>query len=202
MEMNEKSLKLIVIGEPGCGKTSLTIRYVNRVVPNHTTSTIGVDYFRRRIKLGEEYVTLQIWDSAGQELNKSLTRNFSRNCHACILVFDLCVRETFEGLLDWEDYMLNSLPGNKLALPFVIIGNKCDKSGRKVTREEAEEYCLSRGGFPYFESSAMENINVDELFQEAAQCALINYDGDNSVRRDWVRLRNVSEKKERQGCRC
>ncbi len=97
---------------------------------------------------------------------------FYRNAECCILCFDLTDPKTFETIDQWKTEFLSQLnPKDPETFPFVVLGNKCDKTEeRKVSESKATQYCSSRG-IPYFETSAKDNNNVDKAFEEVARLA-------------------------------
>merc|ERR1711883_12435 len=107
-------LKVIILGDSGVGKTSLMNQYVNRKFSNQYKATIGADFLTKDITLDDNrQVTLQIWDTAGQERFQSLGVAFYRGADACILVFDLTAKKSFENLDTWrEEFLVQSGPSD------------------------------------------------------------------------------------------
>merc|ERR1711988_1199237 len=93
-------LKVIILGDSSVGKTSLTNMYVNRKLNNQYKATIGADFLTKEVMVthngDQRLVTMQIWDTAGQERFQSLGVAFYRGADACILVFDLTSKKSFE----------------------------------------------------------------------------------------------------------
>ena len=121
-----------------------------------------------------QQVNLQIWDTAGQEKFQSLGYAFYRGADSCALVFDLTNQKSFDSLAKWKDgFLQNAGPNDPQTYPFVVIGNKCDREqNRVVTQQAARQWCRENGDIPYFETSAIENISVDNAFIEMAKSAL------------------------------
>ena len=116
---------------------------------------------------------MQIWDTAGTERYNSMGQNFYRNSEACILVFDLTDKESFECIDVWRKEFLDNLgPEEPESFPFVLVGNKSDmKDDIKVTNEEIEAYCKEHKNIPYFATSAKEDIGLEETFGKVADLA-------------------------------
>lgn len=119
-------------------------------------------------------VTLQIWDTAGQEKFQSLGYAFYRGADCCALVYDITNQKSFENLTKWRDgFIEHAAPQDPNSFPFVLIGNKIDREAdRKVQASKAEQWCKQNGNIPYYEASAKENVSVDESFVEMAKMAL------------------------------
>ncbi|KAJ0960550.1 hypothetical protein J5N97_001589 [Dioscorea zingiberensis] len=180
-------LKVIVLGDSGVGKTSLMNQYVHKKFSQQYKATIGADFVTKEIQIEDRLVTLQIWDTAGQERFQSLGVAFYRGADCCILVYDVNVishlthlttgMENFSirnslctdsfGYYALHSMELQASPTDPKTFPFILLGNK-------VSAKKAMEWCASKGNFPYFETSAKEDYNVDAAFLHIAKLALAN----------------------------
>ena len=112
------------------------------------------------ININEKKVKLQIWDTAGQESFRSISRAYYRNAIGCILVYDITRRETFAHLKSWLDDV--SMHGNDL-IKTCVVANKSDmESKRVISKEEGEQFAKSNG-LLYCEVSAKSGKNVEEV---------------------------------------
>ena len=101
----ETTVKVIVVGNGGVGKSSMTSRYCRGVFTSTYKKTIGVDFLEKTIEVDEhggETVKLMIWDTAGQEEFDALTASYYRGTGACALVFSTVDRASFEGVEKWK----------------------------------------------------------------------------------------------------
>ncbi|KAF7544363.1 hypothetical protein G7Z17_g10015 [Cylindrodendrum hubeiense] len=178
--------KLVCIGDSGCGKSSLTIRLCEGRFSPHHDVTIGVEFGSRIIptpprwpprtprdasSVPQKHMKLSLWDTAGQETYKSVTRSYFRGASGALLVFDLSRKQTFQHVTDW----LNDL--RQIAEPdivVILVGNKADltqqnDNKREVTREEAEEWASRNGVMEYVETSAKSGENVEKAFMRVAE---------------------------------
>jgi len=166
-------LKVIILGDSGVGKTSLMNQYVNKKFSNQYKATIGADFLTKEVAVDDRLVTMQIWDTAGQERFQSLGVAFYRGADCCVLVFDVNNAQSFKSLDSWRDeFLIQASPRDPENFPFVVLGNKIDLDTRAVTTARAQSWCQSKGNIPYFETSAKENINVEQAFQTIARNAL------------------------------
>ena len=147
--------------------------YFTDTFPLKYKSTIGADFFRKDLNLDGNMVELQLWDTAGSEKFHSPGRSFFRLTSCCALVFDLTNQKTFESLEIWKAEFLNNLnPIDPEKFPFVIIGNKSDKKDeRKVSENDIKQFCEKNPNFTYIETSAKDNINIEEAFIKMAKIA-------------------------------
>lgn len=121
---------------------------------------------------------LKIWDTAGQERFQSLGVAFYRGADCCVLVHDVTSSKSFDNLENWRDeFLIQASPADPETFPFVVLGNKIDADGgkaRQVSEKRAKQWAAAKGGIPYFETSAKEDVNVDTAFATIARNALKN----------------------------
>lgn len=158
--------KIIVIGDSGVGKSSLTVRLSEDVFYKDYASTIAIDFRMYFMHFLDKKIRLQIWDTAGQERFQSVATAFYRGANGVMLCFDLTHRPSFLHLDQWLDRVKQqALPG----IPCILIGCKLDETkagaGRQVTREEAALWAQQHG-MGYIETSAKEKDNVLHAFQQ------------------------------------
>ncbi|KAK8290367.1 hypothetical protein V6Z11_D07G253600 [Gossypium hirsutum] len=116
-------------------------------------------------------IKLQIWDTAGQESFRSITRSYYRGAAGALLVYDITRRETFNHLASWlEDARQHANPN----MAVTVIGNKCDLSQRRaVSKEEGEQFAKDYG-LSFLETSARTSQNAEEAFIMTAAKILQN----------------------------
>ena len=174
-------LKVVVLGDMAVGKTSLMNRFVNNRFSHQYKSTLGADFLSKEVIVDDRTINLQIWDTAGQERFQSLGVAFYRGADCCVLTYDVTDVNTLRSLDMWkEEFLAQTLPRDSEYFPFVVLGNKVDLPNRMVATRHAEQWCHCNGDLPYFETSAKENINVDEAFKIIAQLALQHETRDKS----------------------
>ncbi|OEU15854.1 hypothetical protein FRACYDRAFT_162382, partial [Fragilariopsis cylindrus CCMP1102] len=190
----KKTLKIVILGDSGVGKTSLMNRYSTGTFTGQYKATIGADFLSKDNVVVTDNLfgtrtltTLQIWDTAGQERFQSLGVGFYRGADACLLVYDITDPHSLDNLDHWRKEFLDQVGGGIQGLgdastqfPFVVVGNKMDKAqDRLVSREQAADWCRSAASntimgshpLPHFEASAKTSESVEEAFQEAARRA-------------------------------
>lgn len=198
-------LKIVILGESGVGKTSLMERYVERRFSQQYKATIGADFFPKDVIIDDKPVNLQIWDTAGQERYQSLGSAFYRGADACVLVYDMTDARSFDALDSWRDeFLISAAPRDPDSFPFVVMGNKVDviDRARAVSTKKAQEWCASKGSnpIPLFETSAMDDINVEAAFDAVARSALRRGEQDDDfIPRDTV---EINRKPAEDQCAC
>ena len=157
--------KYIVIGDTGVGKSCLLLQFTDkRFRPDHDL-TIGVEFGARLISLDGKQVKLQIWDTAGQESFRSITRSYYRGATGALLVYDVSRRDTFEHLSRWLEEARQNGNNNMVIM---LIGNKCDLEVREVSKEEGQKFA-AKHGLIFLETSAKTAQNVEEAFLTTAR---------------------------------
>ncbi|KAL8739154.1 MAG: hypothetical protein Q9181_000183 [Wetmoreana brouardii] len=168
-------LKVIILGDSGVGKTSLMNQYVNKKFSASYKATIGADFLTKEVLVDDRVVTMQLWDTAGQERFQSLGVAFYRGADCCVLVYDVNNSKSFDTLDSWRDeFLVQASPRDPENFPFVVLGNKIDveENKRMISAKRAMTFCSSKGGIPYFETSAKEALNVEQAFEVIAHNAL------------------------------
>lgn len=175
-------LKIIVMGDGAVGKTSIVRRYLEGDFKHEYLMTVGVDLYTRKEKLvirGKEInVVWQIWDLSGQQYWRGVVTSFYRGAHGAVLVFDITNDLSYENMLDWA-LEFNRHGGEG---PIVVVGNKIDL--RDKVPDSLREYDGERKAYElakllgiktaYIETSALENVNIDKVFDKMKEM-IISY---------------------------
>ncbi|CAD7681980.1 unnamed protein product [Nyctereutes procyonoides] len=158
--------KYIIIGDTGVGKSCLLLQFTDkRFQPVHDL-TIGVEFGARMITIDGKRIKLQIWDTAGQESFRSITRSYYRGAAGALLVYDITRRDTFNHLTTWLEDARHYSNSNMVIM---LIGNKSDlESRREVNKEEGEAFAREHG-LIFMETSAKTASNVEEAFINTAK---------------------------------
>ena len=181
-------IKIVILGDSGVGKTSLLSQYVHQKAANNTKPTIGADFSKKEIQVDGQVVTLQIWDTAGQEKFQSLGFAFYRGADCCALTYDLTNPASFDALDKWKDgFIQNAGPDDVKTFPFVLLGNKVDRvDDRKVAAERAQKWCGDNHDMSYYETSAKEGTQVNDAFLDMVRKAIKRTPNDSIMLPDSV----------------
>ncbi|XP_018051452.1 PREDICTED: ras-related protein Rab-32 isoform X3 [Atta colombica] len=165
-EKREHLYKILVIGELGAGKTSIIKRYVHQFFSQHYRATIGVDFALKVLNWDPHtIIRLQLWDIAGQERFGNMTRVYYKEAVGAFIVFDVTRSATLDAVVKWKQDLDSKvqLPDGS-PIPCVLLANKCDqqKEGLVNSPAKMDEYCKEKNFSGWFETSAKENINIEE----------------------------------------
>lgn len=153
--------KYIIIGDTGVGKSCLLLQFTDkRFQPVHDL-TIGVEFGARMITIDNKQIKLQIWDTAGQESFRSITRSYYRGAAGALLVYDITRRDTFNHLANWLKDCREYANSN---MAIMLIGNKSDLEARREVKKEEGEAFAREHGLIFMETSAKTAANVEEAF--------------------------------------
>lgn len=153
------SLKIVVVGDSGVGKTCLLLRFVRDQWEGETQPTLGVEFLTKVVATETHKIQLQLWDTAGQELFRSVTRGYYRGSAGALIVFDVTSVDSFKNVDKWLQDLRDVARSDVVT---VLIGNKCDLADKRaVSTEEARAYAEANGML-YFETSAKTGDNVPE----------------------------------------
>jgi small GTP-binding protein len=156
--------KVILLGDPAVGKTAVFCRIAEDIFnPNHVATVVSQHHVVP-VPLRNETVPLQLWDTAGQEVYRSLVSFYARDAQGAVIVCDVTDPKAFEGLDAWIAFLRENAPGAKA----VIFGNKSDLVEKRQIAEAALVEYAGRRNIPYFDGSALTNENVRFAFEEVA----------------------------------
>jgi len=203
LDQKKNIYKIIVLGDSGVGKTSLLYRCVKNEFSNMYKATIGADFLSYPVEIKDKNITLQIWDSAGQERYQGLGNTFFRGADAYVLVFDVSKLSSFENINKWRDcFVLQSGVKTPEGFPCILLGNKIDRQDRTVSERMAKEWAMNVK-CPFYEVSAKEAIGVTAAFNDLAARLLDSeteeFPMDGIVTSENIKITNDTKKEK---CPC
>ena len=176
-EDSTQTCKVVLLGETSVGKTSIISRYTTNSFEMNNLSTSGASYANKPIELKKYNKTIkfEIWDTAGQEKYRALTKIFYKKASVAILVYDITKKQTFNEIKNyWYNQVKNST-SNEIII--AIAANKSDLyEFEQVNEEEARKYAKEIGAI-FFVTSALNSSGIDELFR-AIGCKFVDKEYD------------------------
>ena len=167
-DLNENVYKVLLLGDSSVGKTCFLMKYTDEAFQETHMATIGLDYRLKSMKLKNgKTVKIQIWDTAGQDRFRSITKNYYKGSHGIILIYDITNPITFENITHWVSQVREEASKNVV---IYLIGNKIDLEDeqRKVSTEEGEKLA-EKLGLPFNETSAFDGTNINETFDDIVE---------------------------------
>ncbi|XP_049942377.1 rab-like protein 2A [Schistocerca serialis cubense] len=158
-------VKVICLGDSAVGKSKLVERFLLDKYKPHQLSTYALTLFRYETNVNEESVTVDFWDTAGQEMFQSLHPSYYHQAHACIMVFDATRKITYKNLGKWYEELRYYRP----QIPVLCAANKIDANMEVTQRSFAFS---QKNNLPLYYVSASDGTNVVKLFRDAIHGAV------------------------------
>ena len=167
------SFKVIIIGDCGVGKSSLSLKATKNIFTETYKTTIGFEFYTFNIKINNLNINLQIWDTCGQEQYRSLISSFYKNSSLAIIVYAIDNITSFNNVDSWiKDLKQYSNPNIKI----ILIGNKNDLNDkRQIEFEKGNQFAKDYNFDLFFETSAKSGFNVQNIFIDSAKILYLEY---------------------------
>lgn len=169
MDKDYTIVKIIIVGDSGIGKSCILAMLCEGTFDTLSSPTIGVDFKTKRILVDEHHVKLHLWDTAGLERFRSLTRGYYRNVNAVIFAFDLANIFSLKHLDDWIKEVKSYIDDENVIM--MVVGNKCDHQNR-ISKDIINE-SFAKYQMEYMKVSAKQNIKIGYLFYKIAERVLM-----------------------------
>ena len=160
--------KVLLLGDSTVGKTCFLLRYCDKTFEDAHLMTVGLDYRLKSMVLkNEKNVKLQIWDTAGQDRFRAITKNYYKGANGIILIYDVTNLQSYENVKNWIAQIKESASQNVIVY---LVGNKIDvKEEDRCVKTEDGKKIAEEFNLPFFESSAKLGININEIFEKIVE---------------------------------
>ena len=149
-------IKILIVGDPGVGKSNFIYRYIKDKFSVNRLSTVGFESNIKEIEITERKVIVQLWDSAGQEKYKSITKNLFTRVQGIIILYDITNKKSFTNIQNW----IKLIKETNDSIPYVLAGNKCDLINKRAVEEEEAIKFSQENNINFMETSAKQDINI------------------------------------------
>ena len=157
-------IKCVLLGETAVGKSSLLSRFISNKFKTDFISTMSGYSSMKQVyfEKSNKKINYEIWDTAGEEKFRSVTKIFYQDSKVAILIYDITRKDSFEALKNyWYIEVRDNSPKNII---IAIVGNKSDLyEYEEVTEEEGQEFADSIDAI-YMQTSAYNGTGINELF--------------------------------------
>ena len=193
MEQKEFIYKILLLGDSSVGKTCFLMRYTDNTFQDIHMSTIGLDYKLKNVQLENgKMVKIQVWDTAGQDRFRSITKNYYKGAHGIILIYDVTEQKSFDNVKNWMAQIKEEVSER---VSIVLVGNKIDdEDNRKISTEQGESMAKDYE-IMFFECSTKTGQNIDEIFNNLVKKVVENFSKSSD---SGQKLKN--KKKKGKGC--
>jgi len=178
-------IKIVLVGDSGVGKTCVMIRFMKDEFQSSTRATIGMDFGTRQLSVDTltasetsvvQRLTVQVWDTAGQEQFQSLTSTYYRKAGGVMIMYDATSRKSFESLPRW----IQDVDQHSEGVVKMIVATKAEEGTPAVTEEEAAAFAAANGCI-FGTTSSKTGAGVQKTFQTLAQAVLQNQETNEAV---------------------
>ena len=198
---DDNSIKVILVGMSGTGKTNIIKALVDKPFVDENDSTLTSSFVSKSIKINKKTYNLEIWDTAGQEMYKSLTKLFIVGSKVVIFVYDITDKSSFNELDYWVKTVKDILGKTPI---YAIFGNKKDLfMNEKVTEEEGENKAQEIGAHFKLTSAKTERENINIIVNDLVKEYVEREEKDNksiSNREESFALQINKEPKKKKKC--
>lgn len=175
--VRDLSAKIVILGEPAVGKTSIRKRFMGEGFKSSYMPTIGADFAINKINYGDLVLHANIWDLAGQEYYDKIIRQYLRDTDAAVIIFDLTRPKTFKRLSYWFGKLKEAKLWPHKKFPIVILGNKSDLENHEVSESDVRMFIQNQVlglespelKIEFFKTSAKNGMNVPLAFELIAK---------------------------------
>lgn len=170
---SKPAVKIVQIGDSEVGKTSLLLQYTEGKYRPSFVSTIGVDYKKKTVKVGDgDSVRVQIWDTAGQARMRNIVPTYMQGSQGLMIVYDVTNLATFESVKFWMGEIKKTIKRDNV--PKILVGNKVDGAAgsRQVSFEQGLAASKEHNCVAYIETSAKTNTNVSQAFTQLVEATV------------------------------
>ncbi|KAJ5072769.1 small gtp binding protein rab8 [Anaeramoeba ignava] len=172
-------LNILLIGDYGVGKTNIVMRYSDNEFGNFPDTISQVEFKTKKIEIGGKIIKLELRDSSGQERVTQIGQSYYKGVHGIFLVYDITNKDSFRNIKTRWFYDIRKYANENVQI--ILIGNKNDlEEKRIISKEEGKEFA-DKLEIPFYEISAKNNINIDDIFYHLTTNILENIDENNQL---------------------
>ena len=172
-ENKELLYKILLLGDSSVGKTCFLMRYTDNTYQEIHMSTIGIDNKFKDVELEDgKKVKIQIWDTAGQDRFRSITRNYYKGANGIVLIFDVTNKKSYENVKNWVKKIKEEVSSR---VTIILVANKIDDVNHRIVTKEEGEKIANECGLMFFECSAKTGENIEHAFNELVKKTVENY---------------------------
>ena len=191
---NEESVKVVLIGESGVGKTSIISQFTKGIFNPDLMSTKGATFStkKKEFKESNKILSFEIWDTAGQEKYRSLAKMFFKDAAVALIVYDVTSKKSFEEIKAyWMDLVKENGPKKVI---MYIVGNKIDLSEKEVVNEDEARAFAENENVNFWLTSAKNSTGIDELFNEIGNQYLSpDFNNNDEIKQRKMRKNEVTK---------
>ena len=177
------SVKFIIVGDSSVGKSNILLRFSRNVFDPGHQATLGIEFANKHLEYNNTDYLVQVWDTAGQENFRSVTRAYYKASAVAMVVYDISSEESFQHIQSWIKDCKDLAPKT---VQLVLIGNKSDLEEERVIKKERGEELSRENNMLFFETSALNGKGIEEAFKKSIEAV------DQKIRSGYYDMNNSS----------
>ena len=178
------SVKFIIVGDSSVGKSNILLRFSRNVFDPGHQATLGIEFANKHLLYNNNDYLVQVWDTAGQENFRSVTRAYYKASAVAMVVYDITNEESFQHIQNWIKDCRDLAPRT---VQLILIGNKTDLEDQRVISKEKGEELARENKMLFFETSALNGNGVEEAFKKSIEAV------DQKIRSGYYDLSNNNQ---------
>ena len=160
----DKSIKVMLIGDSGVGKSSILSRLINNTFIEEHTPSLSLEYSNHTIKINNFIIRMQIWDTAGQDKTNSIISNYYRSAEVAVFVYSINDINSYNSIQEWFKELINEANDENSNVKKIILGNKLDLENERQVEKYIVENFARENGFDVFQEITCKNDEEQEVF--------------------------------------
>jgi small GTP-binding protein len=189
-------IKFLVIGDASVGKSNIISKYISNKTELTYDMTIGIELAVKYVTIDDIKYKLHIWDTAGQEMFRSISKMYYRDAKCCLIVYDITNRKSFLSLQNWYDEIIKAEP----FINITIIGNKTDLEYQRVVDYEEGLDFAKKYGLPFYETN-IYSPKLNEIFENmVTKLKLVKIIPEENVSTDYMVLNDLDRPTKSYAC--
>ena len=197
-EEDYRLYKILLLGDCAVGKSCLLLRYCENSFQESHLATIGLDFRLKTITLeNNRKIRIQIWDTAGEDRFRSITRNYYKGAHGIVLIYDVTDQQSFQHIKDWVDKIKEE---SKEGVIIYLVGNKIDLIDKRIITNADGKKLSEEIKIKYYETSAKDSIGVNEVFEYLVKDMDNFYSEQHQEEMETIHIDKKDKKKRKLRC--
>ena len=198
----KNEIKILLLGDTGVGKTSIFKRYLENKYEGNKTATVGVDFSTRDFKYKNENYIIQVFDTAGQERFKGITKSYFHMSEYYFVVFDLTNKNSLDAIPSWLELLKEEKENPK----YIILGNKDDLKNKQISEDEINNVLenldnININGEKFLRVSAKNGNNIENAFKYMID-VFNNDNNENKGENNNAKLTKINLQKKNSNAKC
>ena len=197
-EEDYRLYKILLLGDCAVGKSCLLLRYCENSFQESHLATIGLDFRLKTITLeNNRKIRIQIWDTAGEDRFRSITRNYYKGAHGIVLIYDVTDQQSFQHIKDWVDKIKEE---SNEGVIIYLVGNKIDLIDKRIITNADGNKLAEEIKIKYYETSAKDSTGVKEVFENLVKDMDNLYSEQHKEENETIQINKKDKKKKKLGC--